>query len=206
MAKKQSISEVKEVSLKFIGTSPLLLSCDRLADPLDPMTIEHKKLTNITKKTFEDYKELAYSQWNGLMYWDDEMGVYMPTANIRAALVNGATFFKKGMDIKRGTMFFDDKVALNYLPDGKTLKKAQLWEQKYIDRRTVVVSRKRVTCYRPKFPVGWNFEFNLTFDDGILDVDTIIDAAIKAGKYVGIGGYRPEKGGMFGRFDVEVLA
>lgn len=190
---------MKQITLKFIGTSPLLQACDRLADPLDPATIRHKELTSKRKKTEEDHALIARSQWQGLLYWDDELGIYMPTQNIRASIIGGAKLNKLGMQIKRGTIMMEAKVPLDY---GKKLTIDQLWEQGYIDRRSVVVSQARVMAYRPKF-AKWSLQATLTYDESTLDENQIIQSAENAGRFIGIGGFRPEKGGTFGRFDVE---
>jgi hypothetical protein len=192
---------MKKIALKLTGTSPLLLSCDRLADPLDPLTIAHKALTSKRKKTEDDHLLVARSQWNGLLYWDDKIGVYMPTQNIRAALVGGAKLNKLGMQIKRGTIMLDEKIALDY---GKKLTIEQLWEKRYLDRRSVVVSQARVMAYRPKFST-WALTFDMMYDENVLDDGNIVQALENAGNLVGIGGFRPEKGGTFGRFSVENL-
>jgi hypothetical protein len=190
---------MKQLKLKLTGTSPLLLCCDRLADPLDPLAIAHNELTSKKKKTAEDHFLIARSQWNGLLYWDDDMGVYMPTQNIRAALVGGGKINKLGMDIKRGTIMLDEKVFLDY---GKKLTVEQLWEQRYLDRRSVVIGgRSRVMAYRPKFNV-WSVSFALSYDENILDENKIMQSFENAGLYIGIGGFRPEKGGTFGRFEI----
>lgn len=189
---------MKQLKLKLEGTSPLLMACDRLADPLDPLTIAHKELTSKRKKTEDDHFLIARSQWNGLLYWDDVMGAYMPTQNIRAALVGGGKLNKLGMQLKRGTIMLDDKVPLDY---GKKLTVDQLWEQRYIDRRSVVVSQARVMAYRPKFNT-WSVVFDINYDENVLDENQIIQSMENAGKFVGIGGFRPEKGGTFGRFNV----
>jgi len=42
---------MKLVKIRITGTSPVSLSCDKLADPLDPETIAHKKLTSIRGKS-----------------------------------------------------------------------------------------------------------------------------------------------------------
>jgi len=192
---------MKELKLKFVGTSSLLQSCDRLADPLDPATIAHKELTSKRKKTEEDHAAIAYSQWRGLLYWCDEIGVYMPTQNIRASIIGGAKLNKLGAHIKRGTIMMDEAAVLDY---GEKLNIKQLWDKKYLDRRSVVVGQARVMAYRPKFQ-KWSLCFSLLYDENTLDQNQIIQAAENAGKYIGIGGFRPEKGGTFGRFDVEVL-
>jgi len=192
---------MKTLELLMTGLSPLLLSCDKLADPLDPATIAHKELTSKRKKTEDDHILIARSQWNGLMYWDDEIGVYMPTQNIRAALVGGAKLNKLGMQIKRGTLILEEKSELDY---GKKLTLNQLWDQRFLDRRSVVVSTARVICYRPKF-LKWSLMFSLHYDENILDENQILQSFENAGKFIGIGGYRPEKGGTFGRFAVESI-
>ncbi len=193
---------MKQITLKLTGTSPLLQSCDKLADPLDKATIKHKELTSKRKKTEEDHALIARSQWEGLLYWDEKIGVYMPTQNIRASIIGGAKLNKLGMQIKRGTIMLDDMSALDY---GKKLTINQLWDQGYLDRRSVVVSQARVMAYRPKF-TQWSLDFTLTYDETTLDENQIIQATQNAGQFIGIGGFRPEKGGTFGRFSVEKLS
>jgi hypothetical protein len=195
---------MKQLNLKITGTSPLLLSCDKLANPILPETKAHKTLTSKRLKTDDDHDAIAKSQWNGLMYWDeDKKEVYLPSQNIRAALVGGAKLNKLGMQVKRGTLMLEEKITLDY---GKKLTKVQLWDQGYIDSRSVVVSSARVICYRPKFPIGWSLSFALQYDETILDEQQLIQAFENAGAFVGIGGFRPEKGGVFGRFDIAKVA
>lgn len=192
---------MKQLDLRITGTSPLLHSCDKLADPLDPATIAHKELTSKRKKTEDDHLAIARSQWQGGLYFDNEIGVYMPTQNFRAALVGGGKLNKLGMQIKRGTMLLEDRVPLEY---GAKLTIDQLWEQRYIDRRSVVVGTARVMAYRPKF-TNWSCELALLYDESTLDENQIMQSAENAGKFCGIGGFRPEKGGVFGRFVVEKI-
>jgi len=192
---------MKELTLKITGISPILLSADRLSDPLDPATIAHKTLTGKRKKTEEDHLLIARSQWENLLYWDDKLNVVLPTQNIRAAMLNGAKMNKLGTQIKRGTIMLEDKIELNY---GAKLTKEQLWEARYIDRRSVVIERKRVMAYRPRF-IDWSAQFSIAYDESILDEADIILSMQNAGSFVGIGGFRPEKSGTFGRFEVAVV-
>jgi len=192
---------MKQISVKIQGVSPILLACDRLADPLNPLTIKHKELTSKRKKTEDDHLLIARSQWEGLLYWDDSVGVIMPTQNIRACLINGAKLHKLGMAVKRGTIMFDDYVPLEY---GKKLTIQQLWEGDYRDVRSVVVSQARVMAYRPKFS-QWSLTVNFQYDENVLDENQIMQSLENAGQFIGIGGFRPEKGGPFGRFTVSKL-
>lgn len=190
---------MKETKLKLVGTSPLLLSCDRLADPLDPATIRHRQLTSKRNKTEDDHLAIARSQWEGLLYLDKGNNVVMPTMNIRACLVAGGKINKLGQQLKRAALMLDEYAPLDY---GKKLSVDQLWAEGYVDRRSVVVSRARVIAYRPKFS-QWQLAFTLFYDESILDESQIVQSFENSGKYVGLGGFRPEKGGIFGRFTVE---
>lgn len=192
---------MKELTLKITGISPILLSADKLADPLDPATIAHKALTSKRKKTEEDHLAIARSQWEGLLYWDDKLNVVLPTQSIRATMLNGAKMNKLGTQIKRGTIMLEDKVELDY---GAKLTKDQLWEARYIDRRSVVVSNARVMAYRPRF-IDWSAKFTIAYDESILDESDIVRSMQNAGSFVGIGGFRPEKSGTFGRFEVAIV-
>lgn len=52
--------------------------------------------------------------------------------------------------------------------------------------------------YRPEF-VGWKFSAEIEYDE-LLKVDDIVVLINRAGFGVGIGEWRPEKGGDMGRF------
>ena len=71
-----------------------------------------------------------------------------------------------------------------------------------IHKALVVIpsTKGRIMRYRPMFK-QWMLEFIIEFDDEIA-VDAIKEALEIAGKYVGIGDWRPEKKGKFGKFQV----
>ena len=65
----------------------------------------------------------------------------------------------------------------------------------------VIPSTKgRVMRYRPIFK-KWKLEFNIDIEDEI-DPNAVKEALEIAGKYVGIGDWRPEKKGKYGKFQV----
>jgi len=192
---------MRTVKIKITGTSPLLQSCDRLADPLDKATIAHKKLTAIRGKAKTDdiIKEIAKSQYINSIYWDDKIGVVIPTVNLKKCLESGAKLSRNGDKVRKGVMMFDENVALEY---GEKLTRDQLWDagNKYLDKRSVVVGQSKVMCYRPKF-TDWSLIVEIHYDPDIIEKDWIIDYLNAAGSYIGLGGFRPEKNGMFGRFE-----
>ncbi len=195
---------MKITKIKLTGTSPILLVCDRLADPLDPATIEHKKLTSVRgkAKTEDIIVQIAKSQYINSVYFSEETGVYVPGINIKKCLEEGAKLTRNGDKIRKGVFIMDSEIKLDY---GDDLTPEQLWESgNYLDKRSVVVSRAKVMCYRPKF-TEWSLVFETAFDEDICQEEWILDYFNAAGSYVGLGGFRPAKNGMFGRFVAEIL-
>lgn len=74
----------------------------------------------------------------------------------------------------------------------------QSWE---LDERAVIVNRGRIIRQRPYFP-KWALSFILHYDEEEIGKTTVKDILEYAGDRNGIGDYRPEKGGPFGKFIV----
>lgn len=74
-------------------------------------------------------------------------------------------------------------------------------QQYEIDERPVIVNRGRIIRQRPYFP-KWALSFILSYDDEEISKTTIKDILEYASDRNGIGDYRPEKGGPFGKFIV----
>lgn len=62
-------------------------------------------------------------------------------------------------------------------------------------------TKGRVMTERPKMDT-WGCEFTIVLDDDSINADTIIEILEHAGKYVGIGDWRPAKKGRYGKFKV----
>ena len=59
--------------------------------------------------------------------------------------------------------------------------------------------------YRPEY-AGWSAKVPVHFDEGILSLEQVVNLFKRAGFSVGIGDWRVEKSGEFGRFDVLSIA
>ncbi len=55
--------------------------------------------------------------------------------------------------------------------------------------------------YRPEYR-KWKIDLRITYDADLLNAETIFNLLERAGWGIGIGEWRPEKGGMWGRFRV----
>ena len=69
------------------------------------------------------------------------------------------------------------------------------------DLRSVIINRARIMRSRPRFE-EWALEFLLDIEEDEVPQEVLQEILEYAGKRVGIGDFRPEKGGSFGRFQI----
>lgn len=194
---------MKTVSLKITGTSPLLMHSDRLVNRFDDLSVKMSAIHGKRKKTDEDHEAMARIEWEAGLYFDTALGPYLPGKVCKAALIRGATVHKLGKKIKTGVVVMTDKAQLAYVGPREIEK---MWKNGlFRDVRSVVIMSKRIMRCRPMFPVGWSATFEIVFDPATIDLSELIMSAESAGSLIGIGDYRPEKSGDFGRFNVEVV-
>jgi hypothetical protein len=72
-----------------------------------------------------------------------------------------------------------------------------------IDRRSAVIGKSRVLRCRPMWS-PWTMQVPLEIDTAILRPEQVEEALNLAGRIIGVGDYRPEKGGGFGRFSAAI--
>lgn len=192
---------MQTIKMQLSGESSLLLHSDRGANPLAAETVAHKALTGKRKKTDEDHFAIAKSEY--MMGFYGGKTIVMPCTNIKSAIVEGAKLHKLGSAFNRAIMILDESVPV--LHSGPETKE-QMWETPAcVDCRSVKVGTARLMRYRPRLN-DWSLQVAVHFDETMIERGQILSAAENAGKYVGLGDYRPAKGGMFGRFSVREVA
>ncbi|NQY92277.1 MAG: hypothetical protein HRT46_11575 [Deltaproteobacteria bacterium] len=74
-----------------------------------------------------------------------------------------------------------------------------------VDSRAVVIpsTKGRIMRHRPRCD-EWMARFDLVINEDVLGVDTIRQFLDEGGQRIGIGDFRPEKGGPFGVFQVNL--
>tara|TARA_B100000214_G_scaffold370595_1_gene345511 strand:+ start:5805 stop:6419 length:615 start_codon:yes stop_codon:yes gene_type:complete len=140
-------------------------------------------------------------------YRNDKGNLVVPAVQIRASILEASKAYKLG----RTNM----KTLLNHIiiepVDELELKKLNNRPIKTynIDKRRVVVSRAGIMRARPVVP-EWKLSFSVEVDRELMEnslqgtstLDVLTKILSDAGKKQGIGDYRPQKGGSFGRFDI----
>lgn len=182
---------MKRIKCEFHGISPIILHSCQCVNPLHPLTLEMKKITSKRKKTEEDLIALSNLEWESGLYWDNEVGVYIPAENIEATIREGAKASKNGKAIVKAFACETLKPALDI---GENLTKEQMMEDnRFRDVRMMKVQQARVMRTRPRFNT-WNLVFEAAYDEKILDFDTLVNAIEYSGQYVGLCDSRPKYG------------
>lgn len=72
-----------------------------------------------------------------------------------------------------------------------------------VDSRPIVIpsTKGRVMRHRPRLN-RWHAEFAIEIDEDVLDAQTIHVLLVDGSQKIGVGDFRPERGGSFGRFQV----
>jgi hypothetical protein len=169
----------------------------RLSNPLDDVAKAMKRYTSKRTKTEEDYEELArLEHWGGL-YFDHEVGPFLPGQNFERCLVDAARITKSGKKIERGVFVETNVNAIAY-KGPRTIK--ELWDDKnFVLMSSVKVGTNRVMRTRPMFRT-WTVYADGIYDPSVINLEELRDIASTAGTMIGLGDWRPR----FGRFVAKV--
>jgi hypothetical protein len=168
------------------GISPLLMH--RYA--MEPSASGHSGGTSasiVNKDPKEEAERGAYRLQSGELY--------QPAEHIERSMFWGAKFHKIGR-----------KSAASLVPAGIFVKERQLphgTREYEIDSRRVVIraTGNAIVRHRPRLD-SWKLSFHLEVDAAIFKKDLVLAILQDAGRKVGVGDFRPQRGGSFGRFIV----
>jgi len=169
-------------SVSIVGESPLLMN-----RVVDVGGSERRGEKDSPKR--EDVLAKAYS---------NDGKLYQPAMTIHRAMIAAASSYKMpGGGRKAVTPLIAGAIAFE--PEAIPHVR-QEW---VVDSRTVVVpaTRGRVNRYRPRLD-KWELRFKLHLLDDRLDTGLVQRILEDAGRMIGIGDYRPQKSGPYGRFRV----
>ncbi len=215
---------METIKIELTGTTPIMLSNDRMVEAINPYSLLSKELTSSRKKTTKDHENINRLQWEAALYVANGK-IVIPTYCIHAAIKKGGTMNKNGTKISQAVMIEgleNDSMncTLDYssagikicddLKNPDDLKAEEIPNKSFnklygaglLDGRSVVMQRARIWKIRPKFPAGWKVQFQISFDDSVIARDEVLLALNNAGKYFGMMAARILR---FGRFDYQVF-
>ena len=187
---------MKTMTFRIEGISPLVMQSAQLVDPLDDLTRAIKKITSKkTNKTDEDHMNIGELEFQGSLYMHPDHGPIIPAVNIERMLCDAGKLTRLGAKVKMALQMVDDYAPLEY--DGPRDLAGLQADRRFHLRTAVVVNKARVMRERPRFP-QWALDFRLAYDKNVFNPEQVRDLVESAGKYIGLGTWRPRHG----RFDV----
>ena len=172
--------------LRLIGTSPLIVHkwSEKAKKQMLDKQMKRASQGKAAKDPDQDYRESLYIR-------DD--GTYgFPAVAFKAAAVRAGTYCEMKMVFLRGAFHVEgDLVHVEGEP------------QRREDMVRVGMGTADIR-YRPEFP-KWATELDVSYNSRALAAEQIVNLFEIAGFAVGVGEWRPEKDGQFGRFRVEAI-
>lgn len=178
----------KIVVFKIKGLSPLLQN--------NPASMSRSNGSLGTKKIPKPEDEAAAK-----CYKDEEGHFYILSEAFRASIVGkgGAASgrrigkFTASSRACAGIFTVEPRATLLDSKNGRPLKKYS------IDTRRAVIQGQGVLRSRPCFQ-NWMVRLPLEIDEDFVTVDQVLELLNIAGKVAGVGDFRPQRRGSFGRF------
>lgn len=182
------------VTIKLIGTSPLLCHSPRMVDPEFSLNREIKAITAKRKKTDSDLQDIERLEWYGGLY--EENGVVVqPVAKVRKSLINTAKIMKLGKGIERTLVL--DGINTPLIHDGPQTIDEIFAQDRFHSRLSVGVNGKRIMRVRPSF-FPWALVVHGVFvQDAGVNVDELQRIVELAGTVEGVGDNRVNGYGRF---------
>lgn len=196
---------IRSLNVTITGMNPLLQNNPQTVDRFNDYTRAMAKINaKKTRRTDEDYRDLQDIEVRAKIYWDENLGIYVPGTWVSAAIA--AASFKKAKISKadiRGSVFVeDDKIKLQY-ENMNLVKKPEDIVGNPIFRLNMTLKQGQVRVVKavPIFH-KWSFGTKVEFDDKLVDESSLVDIIKHASLYGGFGDFRP----TFGRAQAEVVS
>ncbi len=183
---------MKEFKVTIKGLSPYM------QHRMDDLKLEQwEKLRNpVMERPEVSQEDATRAEYH--CYRNKDGKCYIPSDQIRGALINAGSYLKAKVGGRSKSMKVI--VAATFIP---TPNEILLPDYDAIDKRSAVNRnvKARVITVRPKW-TNWKITFTLQIHEDTITKETITQLLEYAGKYVGIGSFRPTNNGMFGRFEM----
>lgn len=183
---------MKEISITITGKTPLL--CNRFTDAAQ------MSATSGVRSSLVGDKGSPREQAETKLYIGQDGKCVIPQPNLFRCIIDAGKFFKNGKSkvttIKSSLIpSCVDMPEVEYLITHK-----DPWE---VDTRAVRIPSTggRILAHRPCFN-DWSLSFTVYLDTDVMSESLFRDIVDKAGAAIGLGDFRPDCKGPFGKFVV----
>lgn len=196
-AKSEGATALIHVAVK--GTRPLMMN--NVASDLPDAAAMQETIREInakkkTSRTLEDEAERDRLKYLLALYWDEDVGPYLPGYNLWAAVREAATVHRLKTAWIRGGLVIEDKLKLEY--SGPRTPDELYRDPRFVDRRQAKPpGQGLITVARPIFR-EWRTKATFLVNDSAISVQDARRAIQLSGELTGLGTFRQR----FGRYDI----
>lgn len=189
-----------EFKVEIKGITPIIMHNgelnQRTAAAIEKAAITRKRGSN---RTEADESRLQELECLTSLWLNGENRPAIPSPAIRACIETAARKQKQGGQVREGLIVLE--TSFNYDADkyGATLDELVRTTQYTTG---VKVGQSRVLRTRAMFDVPWSCNFTVDADDDLVDRAQLENWLNIAGRRIGLGNWRPEKSGTYGRFEL----
>ena len=186
--------------VRLAGTSPIIHHSGIAGlDTRSPLKMEIAEITSKkgSNRTSADEQRLLALECENSLWLDEERNVTVPVGAVRACVEAAARKTKHGPMVREGLLV--TKSAFEYDVDkyGDALEEIAATAQFTVP---VVVQRARILRTRARFDCPWSIVTEVETDEEIVQEELLRRWFEVGGQRIGIGDWRPQKSGTFGRF------
>ena len=175
--------QIQTIMLTLVGDSPLIVHAWSEKAKRAMLEKQQKKATK-AKEVRDPEAEIE------ACFYRTESGEYgFPAIGVKAAMVSACRFVDAKMTVARGAFHIDAEM-LPVIGSPRPREDMVRIGMGTADLR-----------YRPEFP-DWKIPVSIKFNAGVMSAEQVANLLDAAGFGVGIGEWRPERNGSYGRFHV----
>lgn len=194
---------IRYLNAKFSGIAPLLQNNPQTVDRFNPYAKSLRKINSKkTNRTDDDFIEIGNLEMRSKIFWDQDVGIYVPDTWVLAAIAfNSFRTTKISKSDARAAVFVDKpKLPLVYRDMSKVKAPEDIVKNPVFRlNMTLKQGQIRIVKATPIFH-DWSFSVGLEYDDEIIDADSMSTVLNRVARYGGFGDFRP----TFGRAEVEI--
>lgn len=185
------------ITFRLTGISPLLQN--------NPSAMRQQGQSGVARRTIptpeEEAQRTAYKLPSGQYYATADAirsSMLKAAIGLRYRPPTGGRAEAATSLVRAGIFILDEQCPLVDPENGSSIVDHE------IDIRRVVLRQAGILRARAKLP-RWQTTVTFEWDPQTIPENVVLEVLERAGKRIGIGDYRVEKGGPFGRFVVELL-
>lgn len=180
-----ALAQPYTIDVTVEGTGKMLMHCWNIEAIIEKGAA---KKNSVTKKTdnLESY-----------VLRDEKGRIVVPTLNFCASIRTAGKSFADPTSPRKS---MHDRLKAIIIPENEFgLINGGTKDWDFVDRRRVVIQRAGITRERPGFYEGWKITFRITvLEPEFLPLPRLIEIMDNAGKFQGLGDFRP----TFGRYRI----